>query len=364
MILQVILKSFMDLLARERPSPKFQGKIMRTVLRLAAVATIGGLILSACASAPQLAVADPVAEARVDAAKFEQDRQAILAMTGDYQVSFDFLETVSFVDGYDLAPQTLTSAQEWVRVIEDAGAFISLQHILVIDMGEETMALKHWRQDWQYEPDDVLTFIGGNAWKVRDVPPAERAGKWSQSVYQVDDSPRYGAVGAWSHANGISQWQPPAEWRPLPRRDMTKRDDYHAVDAVNRHAITPFGWVHEQDNSKLVLKGAPQVLVREVGLNTYTKTTDFDAAVVDAYWTGTAAYWAEVRSMWAGLEDAGKPFGLTLKGEPEALYTPVMEFAVAYKDGDMTLSEATEAAWATISEFTTTDLPELEERLR
>lgn len=341
---------------------------MRNSARLALAASFGGFILAACASAPQTVAAPvaavPVAEAPVDAAKFEADRQAILAMAGDYQVGFDFLETVSFVDGYELAPQTLTSAQEWVRVIEDSGEFISLQHILLIDMGDEAMALKHWRQDWQYEPEDVLTFIGGNAWEMRDVPDTERSGKWSQSVYQVDDSPRYGAVGAWSHANGISQWQPPAEWRPLPRRDMTTRDDYHAVDAVNRHAITPWGWVHEQDNSKLILKGEPQVLVREVGLNTYTRTADFDAAVVDEYWAGTAAYWAEVRRMWEGLEDGGTPFGLTLKGEPEALYMPVMEFAEAYKAGDMTLPEATEAAWATIDEFTTTELSPLDERLR
>lgn len=322
-------------------------------------------MLAGCASAPQpgAALVAEVAAPVADAAKIEADRQAILAMAGDYHVDFDFNETVSFVEGYELAPFSHSSAYEVVRVIEDSGDFISLQHILVVG-GDEKMPIKHWRQDWQYEPDEVLVFIGGNAWEMRDVPPAERAGKWSQTVYQVDDSPRYGAVGAWSHDDGLSQWQPPAEWRPLPRRDMTKRDDYHAVDAMNRHAITPWGWVHEQDNSKLVLKGEPQVLVRETGVNTYVKSDEFDGAVAETYWAGTADYWAEVRALWEALEAGDKPFGLTLKGEPEALYTPVMDAAVAYMDGETTLDEATEAARAAITQYTTTELPVLAERLR
>ncbi|MEM9233149.1 MAG: DUF6607 family protein, partial [Pseudomonadota bacterium] len=177
--------------------------------------------------------------------KMAQDREAILAMAGNYKVKFDFIETVSYFDGYDLKDRKLSGADEMVRVVEDRGDFISLQHILVVG-GEQKFVVKHWRQDWTYQPKEVLTFIGGNAWEMRPVPEAERAGTWSQAVYQVDDSPRYGAVASWRHENGVSQWEPPREWRPLPRRDMTTRDDYHAVNAINRHALTPKGWVHEQ----------------------------------------------------------------------------------------------------------------------
>src|ERR1700755_916900 len=90
----------------------------------------------------------------------------------------------------------------------------------------------------------------------------------AQTVYQVEDSPRYGAVGAWTHANGVSQWTPPAEMRPLPRRDMTTRNDYDAMLAVNRHTITPIGWVQEEENSKVVLQGNAKTIVREIGINT------------------------------------------------------------------------------------------------
>ncbi len=126
------------------------------------------------------------------AANFEQDRASILAMAGDYKVSFDFTETVSFLAGYELKEPKLSGGHESVRVIEDRGDFISLQHLLVVGPDEAPFVVKHWRQDWQYEPARVLTFVGGNAWAWRDVPVSERAGTWSQTVYQVDDAPRYG----------------------------------------------------------------------------------------------------------------------------------------------------------------------------
>lgn len=131
-------------------------------------------------------------------------------------------------------------------------------------------------------PDRVLVYVGGNAWRNRRVTAAEAEGKWAQIVYQVDDSPRYGALAAWSHDRGVSQWEPPAEWRPLPRRDATNRDDYNAIDGVNRHAITPFGGVHEQENSKLILTGGePRVLEREIGVNGYRRSDGVDARVAE-----------------------------------------------------------------------------------
>jgi hypothetical protein len=231
--------------------------------------------------------------------------------------------------------------------------------------GEEKFPVKHWRQDWRYEPAKVLVFVGGNAWEMREVPASERAGTWSQTVYQVDDSPRYGAVAAWSHENGVSEWVPEAQWRPLPRRDMTTRDDYHAVLAVNRHAITPEGWVHEQDNSKLILSdGTPQTLVREIGINTYKRFDDFEVTVAEEYWENTAEYWAEVRSDWSKLETDQVAFGLTLKGEPGELYTPLLQYADAFQAGEMTLAEASAQADAIIAKFTTSDLGALTDRLR
>jgi len=293
---------------------------------------------------------------------FERDRQSILAMAGDYKVTFDFTETVAFVDGYDLKEPKLSGGYESVRVIEDTGNFISLQHILVVGDNDDPHIVKHWRQDWRYQPDRVLVFVGGNAWQWRDV--AESQGKWSQTVYQVDDTPRYGAIGAWSHADGMAEWTPPREWRPLPRRDMTTRDDYHAIDAVNRHAITPLGWVHEQDNSKLVLEDEAHVLVREIGINTYRKFEEYPVSAADEYWKATSEYWAGVRAEWNKIEAENDSFAVTIKGETSDLYMPLLGLANSVQSGEMEASVAIIEAQSTIATYVSSDIGALEERLR
>ncbi len=325
------------------------------------------LLLGACATAPAgtnlaagaLEVEQPAAEPR-----FERDRQSILAMAGNYKVSFDFTETVSFVPGYELNAPKLSGGHEVVRVIEDRGDFISLQHLLVVGPDDGPFVVKHWRQDWQYQPERVLVFIGGNAWEWRDVPARERAGAWSQTVYQVDDAPRYGAIARWTYEDGLAEWEPDAEWRPLPRRDMTTRDDYHTIDAVNRHVITPWGWVHEQDNSKLILSGEPKALVREIGVNTYRRFDDFPVSVADAYWAATEQFWAGVRAEWSAVEAQGEQFAITIKGETEALYMPLLGLANAVQEGEFTLEEALVEARLVIRSFVTADIGQLAERLR
>lgn len=331
------------------------------------LAILGGCATTSQSAATVAAEPAPVAVAAtpsVDAeAQFERDREAILTMTGDYKVSFDFTETVSFVDGYELKEPKLSGGYEIVRVVEDRGDFISMQHILVVG-GDDKFPIKHWRQDWQYEPERVLVFIGGNAWEWRDVPAEERKGAWSQTVYQVDDAPRYGAVAQWTYSDGIAEWTPPAEWRPLPRRDMTTRDDYHAIDAVNRHVITPWGWVHEQDNSKLILAGEPQALVREVGVNTYKRYADFDVSVGDEYLEATEAFWAAVRQEWTAIGANHERFAITIKGETQDLYIPLLGLAGQYADGEIELEAAVADARETIASFVTDDIGQLADRLR
>lgn len=313
------------------------------IMRGCAAAALG--LITACASAavPDVSGAGsaPAAAETARTANFEQDRQAILAMAGDFKVTFDFIETVSFDADYEVMPPKISGAQEVVRVIEDRGDFISLQHILVASHGDATFPIKHWRQDWQYEPERILSFVGGNTWAWRDIPPAERKGKWSQTVYQVDDAPRYSAMAAWSYDLGAPTWAPPHEWRPLPRRDMTTRNDYHAINAVNRHVITPLGWVHEQDNDKVVLtSGAPVLLAREVGVNSYERDNDFPVEVATDYWEGTAPFWAVIREEWAEIANQNDTFGLTLQGETEAMYGPLLELAENYANGEVSLDEA------------------------
>ena len=322
-------------------------------------------LITACQTAPQSAPAEAQAFNMQTETDFVQDRGAILAMAGDYRVRFDFTETVPLLAGYQLADEKVSGGFEVVRVIEDEGDFISLQHILVVGPEEAPVVVKHWRQDWQYEPSSVMVFIGGNAWEMRDVPTETASGSWSQTVYQVDDAPRYGAVGHWTHNSGVSQWVPPAEWRPLPRRDMTTRDDYHTISAINQHTITPDGWAHEQNNTKLILgHDAPVALVRELGINTYRHSTDFDPSPALEYWTATADYWALIREEWAAIARENDQFAINLAGETEGMYLPLLSIAEDVASGAVTAEEGATTARDVIAGLVLTDIPPLSARLR
>lgn len=332
------------------------------VLRAALLGVVMAGAVAAQGCATSMSQSHPVMSAQAEKVRFEEDRKAILAMAGDFNVTFDFRETVPLTSGYELKQPKLSGAEEIVRVVEDRGDFISLQQILVMKMGDDTIVTKHWRQDWQYEPASVLVFIGGNAWETRKVSSAEGKGKWSQTVYQVEDSPRYGAVGAWIHDDGVSQWNPPAEMRPLPRRDMTTRDDYDAVLAVNRHTITPFGWVQEEENSKLVLRGEHHVLVREIGVNSYKRATNLEKDG-DTYWNATKDFWSQVRTDWTRLEKSSPRFGLTMQGEPEDMYIPILDLADQINEGQINTADAVVKAKAVIAKYTTTDIGTLDARI-
>lgn len=230
----------------------------------------------------------------------EQDRASILAMAGDYKVRFDMRETVPFVPDYKPLDPKRSGGHEVVRVIEDKGDVISLQHMLVVE-GEDKkpVVVKHWRQDWVYEPAKVVVYESSGRWTLKPVAAGARKGAWSQTVWQTDDSPRYGGVGKWVYSHGVARWQSDETLRPLARRDAIRHPVYTWYVGVNRHALTPTGWVHEQDNAKVgVRDGKPVTYVHETVVNTYDKFSGYDVAAADTYWAKTKDYWADVRKAW------------------------------------------------------------------
>lgn len=225
------------------------------------------------------------------------DRRAILAMAGEYRVHFAFDEVVALRVGYTLKKPQRSGGEEWVEVIENSATHISLQHTLVGPKGEVT---KHWRQDWDYQPRLTWRYVGDNTWQRRELTEAEVRGKWVQSVWQVDDSPRYAGVGAWVHDGNSAIWTSDLDWRPLPRREHTTRNDYDVIVAINRHEIGADGWVHLQDNLKLDTSAAisNRYLARETGNNRYEKISGFDFQPARDYWEKTSSFWALVRAGW------------------------------------------------------------------
>lgn len=240
-----------------------------------------------------------------------RDRASILAMQGEYIVDFAFDETVLLQPGYERHPAMRSGGNEVVIVVQDTPDRIVLQHILVDDKSGHVT--KHWRQDWTYEAPTRFEFTADQTWQVRPIPAALNRGAWTQCVYEVSDAPRYCGTGKWTYDNGVATWSSDASWRPLPRREYTKRSDYNAISAVNRHTLTPGGWTHEQFNTKVLRKpdGTQVELAREFGFNDYQKTTEVDFAPAYKYWTATKDYWARVRARWARF--LAQPPGLRLK---------------------------------------------------
>ncbi len=286
-------------------------------------------------------------------------------MAGNYHVTFSFRETVSFLDGYELKEPYTSQGHETVRVIRDDGDFISLQHILVVDgIWEDHMPIKHWRQDWVYEPKQIFEYVGRHVWRTRPVDAVEGRGKWAQLVYQVDDSPRYAAVAEWTHQYGASVWNSSPTWRPLPRRERSKRDDYDVLVTLNRHALTPEGWVHEQDSSKIILRKEAQILAREIGVNTYTASDAFKIQVAEDYWNNTKEFWAEVRAEWRKLHDEFGTFGVKPSDQSGKLYNQILLLAKNVREEKLDLETAVVRAREIIRASTTTHAAEFKSPVR
>lgn len=261
---------------------------------------------------------------------FERDRRAILAMIGPYRTSFDFLEIVGYTSAFTPGRPYQSWGTEYVYLVEDRDDFISLQHLMVMfyedDKGEiqGPIVQKHWRQDWQYEKRDIFVYAGHDQWQHKKYPRSEAKGTWAQSVFQVDDSPRYEAIGSWDHEGNLSTWLSDKTWRPLPRRESSVRDDYQVLVGTNRHTITPTGWVQEEENYKTILdakgnkiKGQPYI-AKELGVARYERLKDFDFSAGDDYWRNTSSYWKDVRDHWEDLIKSSTSITLkdSVNGQP------------------------------------------------
>ncbi len=275
----------------------------------------------------------------------EKDRRAILAMAGPYRTSFEFIEIVGYTSRFEPDRPYQSWGTEYIYVVDEKQDFISLQHIMVmfVDMGDEggivgPIVQKHWRQDWQFEKSDLLAFEGNNTWAHQRFTEDQVAGTWAQSVFQVDDSPRYEAFGKWEHKANFSSWLSEETWRPVPRRETSIRDDYQVLEGTNRHTIVPNGWVHEEQNYKVQLdengniaSTAPYIS-KELGVNRYERIIDFDFTAGDEYWSETGPYWSDVRKVWDELIASADRHGINPSFEGVPLFGAMFQHAETYSN--------------------------------
>lgn len=254
--------------------------------------------------------------------KKKKDRAAIKKMCGCYEVTFNFAETFNFSKDslYKPSKTKTDKALEWAGLIVDENDKISIQHLLQVGNPANPHIVKHWRQDWLYENTDFYMFNGNNNWLYKNKPKSEVKKQWTQKVYQVDDSPRYEGSGTWVHLDGKSYWENTTD-APLPRREYTKRSDYNVTERGNRHEITSYGWLHDQDNKKIIREEGEKdiVIAHEKGYNTYVKVDDSKCKAAQDWWKKQCEM-AKVRSKWDEVYGRNTNLSLETKVNNKPLY--------------------------------------------
>lgn len=255
--------------------------------------------------------------------KLDQDRNAIKSMCGCYDVGFNFAETFAYSEDstYTPSPDKHSGGLEWVQLVEDDKGRIVMQHLLIVGSEENPVIIKHWRQDWLYQNTELYTYDHDNKWTFNQVPAEEVTGQWTQKVFQVDDSPRYEGSASWVHVDGKSYWENTTD-APLPRREYTQRNDYNVTVRGNRHEITSKGWIHEQDNQKVIREVGQDdfVLAEEKGYNTYVKVADSKCQAAQDWWASNHKFWSDVRESWDDVFENDKSIELAQKVDGKHLY--------------------------------------------
>jgi hypothetical protein len=259
-------------------------------------------------------------------AQQSKDAEAIKSMCGCYEVKFSSAETFSYPndkESYEPSQTKHETALEWITPIVENDNIVSLQHLLIVN---DKMIIKHWRQDWLYENPNQWTYSGFNGVDYKAKSKEEVKGQWSQQVFEVDDTPRYMGSATWVRVDGRMYWQNTSD-APLPRREYTKRSDYNILQRTNIHEIIPSGWIHNQDNVKIVREQGKEdyALAYEKGFNSYHKVDDSKCLAAQKYWKEQEQLWEKVRSKWAKELDKKKDLRFHKKVNDRALYSYLFE---------------------------------------
>ena len=267
--------------------------------------------------------------------KKKQDKEAIKKMCGCFEVEFNFAETFKYSKDSTYVPSKnkTTGGLEWAQLVDDDKNKISIQHILLVGPESSPYIMKHWKQDWIYENRDFHMYNGDNTWKYETKEKESVKRQWTQKVYQVDDSPRYEGSSSWVHVDGKSYWENTTD-APLPRREYSQRNDYNITVRGNRQEITKDGWVHDQDNSKVIREYDKEdiVVAKEKGYNFYKKVDDSKCLAAASWWIENYSKWETVRSKWNEIYSRKSNLELHSKVDGKPLYSYLFDDAMVDKE--------------------------------
>ena len=104
---------------------------------------------------------------------------------------------------------------------------------------------------------------------------------------------------------------------------------------TNIQTITPDGWVHEQNNKKVVLGDMNRVIAKEIALARYQRIDDFDWDEGKEFWETTYPFWEEVRNQWDKRLNKSKTFKLKKEVNGKNLFVRLFELSNNYQNGDL-----------------------------
>lgn len=256
-------------------------------------------------------------------AQKKKDIAAIKGQCGCFDITFKYAETFAPDTAYEFHNRYLAHATEYVFVIEESKDKVVLQHLLAIRGAN--MVVKHWREDWTFRDPHLLSYYDTNDFRYSNIVDENFKNGWTQTVYGTQDELRYAGFGEWAHINGKSVWEARSD-AALPRREYSHRDDYNVMIRGNRIHVTDKGYLHEQDNDKIIRKAgeADVLLASEKGYNDYVHTDMAKCQITKDWWEENKDFWVDVRGAWGEVEDSHRNFTVKAKVDDQRLtsFTP------------------------------------------
>jgi hypothetical protein len=259
-------------------------------------------------------------------AQATEGRANLEKLCGCFSVNFRYAETFSPDDSYEFHDREDMNAVELVLPLEKTDTKIVMQHLLIVS---DSMIVKHWREEWVYEAPVLLTFEGDRKWSKKMLDKSQVKGKWTQTVWEVSDEPRYQGMSGWIQNDGASYWESTAD-APLPRREYTIRNDYNVMKRRNRITVTADGYIHEQDNDKILRKdNNDKLIAQEKGYNSYFRIEESECKVAKNWWDKNGEFWNVVRRQWQSKVAGNSEIVLKSKVDDKMLHE---HFAELWKD--------------------------------
>ena len=282
-------------------------------------------------------------------AQAPQDRKVIDKLCGCFEVSFKYAETFAPSADYKFHErEEIGGTAELALPIEVNDKKIVIQHLLVVN---PKVIVKHWREEWTYENPVIWRYKGDRTWVKETVPAEQVKGKWTQTVWEVADEPRYQGFSQFANLDGKIIWQNTTD-APLPRREYSVRNDYNILKRTNRLNITENGYLHEQDNQKIIRNnGTDKVLVEEKGFNSYKKIDEKECAAAMDYWETNKGYWGKVRKIWADYINTHNSISLKNKIDNKMLHEYLIDLSKEYAAKKVTDADIDNKIKAEITRF-------------